>query len=442
MSVAVAAVDRHVATSRRILDDLFRWYGPRDFSVRYWDADEQGPDDGQPNLFTWVFNHPGALRAAYIPPTSAAFGGAYLHDDFDVEGDMLAFTRMGNYLHDAANHRLTWRDKLRLGWNLLKLPNIRRPRAGKRSNVSGELHSRDRDLQAVSYHYNFSNRCFELMLGPSMGYTSGVYAHEHEDLDTAQYRKFDLICRKLRLRPGHRLLDVGCGWAGLVMHAAKHYGARCVGVTISDEQLKYARAAVERAGLSDRIRIDLCDYRNIDPAERFDAISTVEVAEHFGVAQFPTYFRKMRSLLKPHGNLLLQQITLQGDRDTTAAPSFNQAYVFPDGELANLSVTLKAATNAGFEVRDAESFREHYKITLRQWLERTEAARDEIVAESGEAGYRKFRIFYGGAYYGFDANAYNVYQVLFANPDDRADCGLPLNRTDWYARDFDAGCNK
>jgi len=332
--MAVAA-DRHMETTRRILVDLFRWYGPRDFTVRFWDAGEWGPDPGQPSRFTWVFRHSGAFRAANLPPGPAPFGAAFLYDDFDVEGDMIAFLHLANHLHRVARVRLKWYEHLSIGWRMLSLPNTPRPRLGHGAvKVSGGVHTQNRDLQAVSYHYNFSNRCYELILGPSMGYTSGVYETESDDLTATQYRKFDLICRKLRLQPGQRLLDIGCGWAGLIMHAVRHYGVEAVGITISQEQLTYARARIEAAGLQDRCRVQLLDYRNLDPAERFDAITTIEVAEHFGVANFPTYFNKCYTLLNTHGRLLLQQITLLEDKDPTAAPKFNQKYVFPDGELA------------------------------------------------------------------------------------------------------------
>jgi len=431
--MSVPSADRHVETTRRCLQIMCQWYGPRDFTVRFWGIEDWLPDPGQPSRFTWVLNHPGAFRAANIPPSSATCGGAYLYDDFDIEGDIIAFVRLGNYFHRVAARRLKWYQHLAIGWRLLTLPNTPRPRLGHNATeLSGSVHSRERDLQAISYHYNFSNRVYELMLGPTMGYTSGVFAHENEDLDAAQTRKFDLICRKLRLAPGQRMLDVGCGWGGLMIHAAKNYGVDVVGVTISEEQAKYCREKIDAAGVAARCEVRLCDYRDIEPTERFDKITTVEVAEHFGVAQFPTYFRKCFALLKPRGNLLLQQITLLGDEDPTAAKAFCQAYVFPDGELASLDTSLRAGAQAGFEPRDVESFREHYMLTLKHWLENTEARREELIAECGEAGYRKYRIFYAGAYYGFDDLAYNVHQMLFAKPDDEVRCGLPLNRTDWY----------
>jgi cyclopropane-fatty-acyl-phospholipid synthase len=434
MSVVAAVADRHVETSRRLLSDLLRWYGPRDFTVRFWNGDEWLPDDGRPSKFTWVLNHPGALRAAYVPPTAAQFGSAYLYDDFDVEGDMVEFVRMSNYLHHTAKGRLRWLDHLGLGWKVMKLPNTPRPRAGHTAaKVSGEMHSVDRDRQAISYHYDFSNKCFEWMLGPAtMCYASGVFERDDEDLDTAQFRKLDMLCRKLRLQPGQRMLDVGSGWGGLVMHAAKHFGVEAVGVTISKEQAACSRERIARAGLEDRCRIDLIDYRHIDPSEQFDKIVTVEVMEHFGAAMFPTFFRKCRQLLKPRGNMLIQQITLSGKEDTTAAPDFSRNFVFPDGELTPVSTTLRAAEGEGFEVRDVEGFREHYILTLRHWLKNTEDHHDDIVATTSEAGYRMFRIYFAAACYGFLANVYNLHQVLLSNPDDQCQSGMPMNRTDWY----------
>lgn len=434
MSVAVAAVDRHVETSRRLLRDLLRWYGPRDFTVRFWDADEWLPDEGRPSKFTWVLKHPGALRAAYVPPTAPAFGAAYLYDDFDVEGDMVEFVRMANYLHHTARSRLKWLDHIGLGWRVMKLPNTKQPRTGHQAaKVSGEMHSVERDRQAISYHYDFSNKCFEWMLGSrTMCYASGVFERDDEDLDTAQIRKLDMLCRKLRLKPGERLLDVGSGWGGLVMHAAQHFGVEAVGVTISKEQAACSRERIAAAGLADRCRIDLVDYRNIDPAEKFDKIVTVEVMEHFGGENFPTFFRKCRQLLKPRGAMLIQQITLTKQEDTTAAPDFSRTFVFPDGELTPVSTTLRAAEGEGFEVRDVESIREHYILTLAHWLRNTEEHHDDIVATTSEAGYRMFRIYFAAAKYGFLTNVYNLHQVLLANPDDAAQSGMPMSRTDWY----------
>ena len=434
MAVVAPTLDRNVELSRGILQHLFRGYGPRDFTVRFWDADEWLPDAGQESKFTWVLKHPGALRSAYVPPTGANFGAAYLYDDFDVEGDMVEFVRLGNYLHHYANKNLTIFDRILLGWRIMKLPNTPKPRAGhKAAKMEGKMHSTDRDRQAISYHYDFSNKCFELMLGPLMTYSSGVFESDDEALTPAQERKLDMLCRKLRLKPGERLLDIGSGWGGLIMHAAKNYGVEAVGITISKEQAALTRERIAKAGLSDRCRVELRDYRELDPKQPFDKMVTVEVLEHFGGSTFPTFFKKCYEVLKPRGTFMIQQITLSGTEDTTAAPDFSRSYVFPDGELTPVSTTLRAAEGAGFEVRDVECIREHYITTCRHWLANTENYHDEIVSTTSEAGYRMFRIYFAAACYGFLTNVYNLHQVLVSKPDGDCVSGLPRTRNDWYS---------
>jgi cyclopropane-fatty-acyl-phospholipid synthase len=298
--------------------------------------------------------------------------------------------------------------------------------------MTGTLHSRERDRQAVSFHYDQSNDFFQTFLGPRMVYTCAIFGDPNEPLVAAEDRQFDLICRKLRLKPGERLLDIGCGWGGLAMHAAKHYGAHVVGVTLSERQAEFARARIRAAGLDDRCRIDLVDYRDINEAEAFDKITTVEVMEHFGARQFPVYFQKCWRLLRPQGSLLIQQITL-GD-PALLRPSIRaqiQAFIFPDGELVPISYTMGEAEKAGFEVRDLESFREHYVLTLRHWLNNLEANHAEAVRALDESAYRNFRLYLAGACRLFQQSQHGVHQLLLAKSYPSAS-GYPLSRHDWY----------
>jgi cyclopropane-fatty-acyl-phospholipid synthase len=428
MAVTAQAADRNVQIGLAVLEIFLAGYGPRDFSVRFSNGYEWGPTPGQPSRFTLVMKQPGSVRSMFWPPSPVTTGKAYIYDDYDVEGDMHAFLDFCNYLYKLPK-TLGVKQKLATAWNLLRLPNDKGGRSGRQSvQLSGKKHSVERDRAAVTYHYNVPNACWEKILGPTMGYTSGVYEDENETVCAPQTRKFDLLCRKMRIKPGDKLLDIGCGWGGLMMHAAKHYGAETYGVTISENQVAYANEAIARAGLSSQCRVELRDYRDIPLRPTFNQIVIVEVLEHFGVPQFPDFFRRCREMLMPTGRLMLQQITLHGDRDTTAAPEFNQEYVFPDGELAPTSTTLRAAESAGMEIRDVESFREHYVLTLRGWLKNAEQNHDAIVAATDEANFRVFRLYFAGACYGFRTNVYNLHQMLFVKPDG-VSSGMSLART-------------
>ncbi len=428
----MSTADPQVQVSQKLLNDMLRDYTPRDFAVRFWDGTVSDPEPGQATRFTLVLNHPGSLRTMFLPPTVLALTQAYVYDDFNIEGDMVAFGRLCDFL-DQLKPNLGLFQQLGLGLRLWNLPKVERPRVGRgAAQLAGQVHSRDRDRQAIRYHYDVSNEFFEQILGPEMVYTSGIHADPSEELHLAQKRKLDLLCRKLRLQPGERFLDIGCGWGGLVMYAAKHYGVHAVGITISERQAEWARAKVRAAGLEDRCRIELVDYRDIDEKAPFDKIVTVEVIEHFGAAQFPTFFQKCWRLLRPQGSLLIQQITQADAAAMRGALEFNQHYIFPDGELVSMSFTQREAEAAGFEVRDMEGIREHYCLTLRNWLKNLEARHDELVRITDEATFRVFRLHYSGACRGFLNNVYSLYQTLYVKPDGVAS-GYPLGRGDWYA---------
>jgi cyclopropane-fatty-acyl-phospholipid synthase len=270
------------------------------------------------------------------------------------------------------------------------------------------------------------------VLGPSKLYTCAMFDSPQESLETAQQRKLDVICRKLRLKPGDRLLDIGCGWGGLGMFAAENYGVQVVGVNLGRPQTEWARARIRAAGLEDRCRVEVADYRDLDEREAFDRITCVEVGEHFGAGQFPTYWEKCRRLLRPGGTVLHQQIMLAGHTDMPAmALPFMLRYIFPDGELLPLNFVLRHAEEKGLEVRDVESIREHYPLTLKHWLANLESHEQELTAATDQATYRAFRLYLGGAVFGLETNCYSVYQMLLVKPDGGRS-GLPLSRNDWY----------
>jgi cyclopropane-fatty-acyl-phospholipid synthase len=404
------------------------------FAVRLWDGMTWEATPGQPPRFTLVLRHPGALRAMCWPLNELALGEAYLFDDFDVEGDLEAAVAFGR---DLVERRRSVAEKLSLARHLFSLPRARVPHGAARgARLSGTRHSVQRDRAAVTYHYDVSNDFYALWLDERMVYSCAYFASADESLDAAQERKLDYLCRKLRLRPGERLLDVGCGWGGLVIHAARHYGVVAHGITLSRRQADLADARIAEAGLAGRCRVDVMDYREVAAAEPgaapYDKLVSVGMVEHVGAAKLPAYFAQAWRLLRPGGVFLNHGIGVPGGLPPARGPSFVDRYVFPDGELAPIATTLRAAERSGFEVRDVESLREHYALTLRHWVRRLEARAGEARRATDEQTYRTWRLYMSGAAHGFDTNRLTLYQTLLAKPAGGAS-RLPLTRRDWYA---------
>jgi cyclopropane-fatty-acyl-phospholipid synthase len=411
------------------LRDLLGDY-PRDFAVRFWDGSVWEPDAGAEPRFTLVLQHPGALRAMFWPPGELTVSEAYIHDDFDVEGDLMAVFPLADHLLLEGGGLA---QRLRRVRRLRALPSARRSRPGpERAHLRGRRSSLARDRQAIAYHYELPSDFYALWLDPTMAYSCAVFESPAEDLDTAQRRKLDYVCRKLRLRPGERLLDVGCGWGGLVLHAAARFGVEALGVTLSRGQAEVASARIREAGLEERCRVELRDYREVGEQEGFDKLVSVGMYEHVAQAALPDYFRETLRLLKPGGVFLAHGMAISPGTAPRAGASFMNAYVFPDYDLVPVATMLRAAEEAGFEVRDVESLREHYVLTTRHWLRRLEANRDQASALTNEATYRVWRLAVAGCGYGFATGRMNVYQALLAKPD-RGRTGLPLSRADWYA---------
>jgi len=419
-----------------LLDELFRVEeGPR-IGVRLWDGFNWPGDVSTSTKI--ILNHPGALRAMFLPGHELGLGEAYLYDDFDIEGNC---EEVFDLAEELARRTSGWRVKLRAAKDLLGLPaegehpwlkahgdKSRRSPA----KLSGRLHSQERDRQAVTFHYNVSNEFYKLWLDRKMVYSSAYFQSPEEDLDLAQEGKLDYICRKLRLQPGQKFLDIGCGWGALAMHAAGRYGVDATGITLSEPQAELANGLIEAAGLGDRCRVMVADYRDVEAKEDYDALASVGMFEHVGEALLSVYFRQAYDLLKPGGVFLNHGIVSRVGEIPHAGRNFIDTYVFPDGELIPVSITLKAAEDAGFEIRDLESLREHYAMTLRRWVSRLEKAHDEALKYVDEPTYRVWRLYMSGSANGFTRGRINVYQALLSKPGAQGESGLPLTRADWY----------
>jgi cyclopropane-fatty-acyl-phospholipid synthase len=299
--------------------------------------------------------------------------------------------------------------------------------------LKGRQHTPARDRQAIAYHYNLSNDFYSLWLDPTMTYSCAYFQSEEASLAQAQQSKLEYICRKLRLKPGQRLLDIGCGWGGLAIYAATHYGVEVLGITLSHLQAELANQRIAEAGLVGRVQVVELDYRELKEQGAFDALVSVGMFEHVGRAMLPTYFKKAYELLKPGGVFLNHGIAFGNAQEEARGPSFTDTYVFPDGELVPINVSLKCCEEAGLEVRDVESLREHYRLTLQHWSANLAAHLDQARADVGDPTLRVWRLYLAASAFGFSANWLNLYQTLLVKPDQNGAAHLPLTRSDWYA---------
>ena len=430
--------------SRAVIEVLFGPSPSRPFDVRYWDGSvDRG--SGQ-SRFGLVVRRPGALRRMLLPPSELSIVEAYISGDVDVDGDLEDAVTLG----DAINAQLKSPRRLAaVARHLLALPkddstvDVTVARAERTVAHAGHRHDESRDRSAIQYHYDVGNDFYSLWLDDRMVYSCAYFRSPADTLEDAQLAKLDLVCRKLRLKPGDRLLDVGCGWGALIMHAARAYGVSALGITLSDEQAKLARERIARAGLQERARVELRDYRELD-GQTFDKISSVGMIEHVGAENLPVYFRALHAALEPRGVLLNHGIVSVEDarpigvrdrleRKLWRRDAFIDQYVFPDGKLAPFQAVVGAAEAEGFETRDVESLREHYVLTLRAWLHRLTERAQEAIAATNERLYRTWRLYMTASAQGFASGRINVVQTLFSKPDARGGSGLPLRRDDLLA---------
>lgn len=418
----LSVADAFAAVVRRIDAKVS---GGRPIGLRFWDGSElpapAPPPGGAPVL---VVRHPRAIARVLHERSELGFGRAYVTNEVDVDGDLGQTLALVPRFRGIRVERREILEALRAARRVGALA-LREPSPpATEARLPGRLHSLRRDRAAIQHHYDVSNEFYRRVLGPTMVYSCAYFTDEDRSLDAAQARKLDIVCRKLALGAGDRLLDVGCGWGSLVIHAATHYGVRAVGVTISPAQAELARERVRHAGLADRVEIRLAHYRELADGP-YDKVASVGMVEHVGAANLSAYFAQLRGLLRP-GGLLLNHGIVRPTEQPWNDRTFGARFVFPDGELVTLSRTLDEMERAGFEPRDTESLREHYALTLRAWHANQTAHRDALVAEVGEERERVWRLHNIGAAISFERGLLSVHQVLTAAPG--ASSGLPLAR--------------
>lgn len=397
--------------------------------VRLWDGTTLGPEEP---TFRLVLTHPWSLRALALSGTDRAAGESFVRRDVEIEGSLVdALHAIGRVREDLTSGML----RLALARDLLKLPRppSDRDESLRAARLRGRRHSRDRDGAAVRFHYDLSDDVYGRFLDEQMVYSCAVFAEgdhddpaEHpEELETAQRRKLDLVCRKLRLQPGDHLLDVGCGWGSLVLHAAQRYDVRATGITLSESQHVRANERIREAGLEDQVEVLLEDYRDIEGT--YDAVASVGMFEHVGTNRMQGYFDRMYELTADGGRFLNHAITTgrRGEiRDLGKDKgSFIGTYVFPDGALAPTATAVEMAEASGFEVVDVEQLRPHYALTLRHWLHRFESRLGEIEREVGDEVARTWRLYLAGSVVGFESRDLGVVQTLCSK-----DAVLPRGR--------------
>ncbi|CUR54254.1 Cyclopropane-fatty-acyl-phospholipid synthase [metagenome] len=405
---------------------------PLPLRITAYDGSETGPPDAR---FTFSLLNERGLAYLVTAPGDLGMGRAYVTGDLTLSGAHPGdpYEALVALKHGLKFRRPSPAEAVALlrsvGIANLKPPPPPREEAPPRWRrvMEGLRHSQGRDAEAIHHHYDVSNRFYELVLGPSMTYTCAVFPHADATLEEAQFEKYDLVARKLDLKPGQRLLDIGCGWGGMVRHAAREYGVKTLGVTLSREQAAWAQQAIKEQGLDHLAEVRHLDYRDVEESG-FDAVSSIGLTEHIGVKNYPAYFGFINSKLRPQGRLLNHCIT-RPTNVTTRTGAFIDRYVFPDGELTGSGRIITDAQNAGLEVQHEENLRIHYAMTLAAWCRNLEANWDEAVAEVGEGVARVWGLYMAASRLSFERNEIQLHHVLATKTDGEGVSDFPLRPT-------------
>jgi cyclopropane-fatty-acyl-phospholipid synthase len=430
---------RGSAQASDLLTRLFHRY-PGNLNLRLWNGTAlrvgANAAGGADSPFTLVFKSPEVVWSAVLGRDPLALADAYFRGELDIEGDFFAALSLKDHLEEL---QLPAAEKLRAAFTALHL---RMMNAASRHSEALfapshapkiKAHSKAENRDAIHFHYDVSNEFYALWLDRAMVYSCAYFETPDVDLDAAQQAKLEHICRKLLLKPEDEFLDIGCGWGALVIYAAKHYGVRAHGVTLSPQQLKVAQERIEQAGLTDRVRVELLDYRDLPGESVYDKVASVGMFEHVGLKNLPVYFSTVNRLLKPRGLFLNHGITHDSEGwETNISTEFINRYVFPDGQLDSISNIERVMERSKFEIADVEALRPHYAMTLRHWVAGLERNRSQALQYVNEATYRVWRLYMTACALQFESGEIGIYQVLASKraagvPD------LPLTRRHLYS---------
>lgn len=410
--------------ARTIFDILMRGYRGR-AALQLWNGVRvAGPRDA---ACTAIFHDPSVIRDFILHRDLVRAAEAYLTGLVEIEGNVESLFDTVDFLQ-AREPSLGAREKAALLWHAWNLPKglpaeaLSSMRAAKAASVNSR--------ESIGHHYDVGNEFYRLFLDPELVYSCGYFRTRDRSLAQAQQDKMDIICRKLRLAKGDRLLDIGCGWGALVLWAARHYGVKAHGITLSEQQHQLALERIREMGLEDRVLVELRDYRELDDTEAYDKVVSVGMFEHIGPDAYPEYFGIIRRVLRPGGVLLNHGIVNDSGWRDTPVRRFLKRYVFPDGSLTRFSEVITAMENAGFQILDAEALRRHYALTLRHWVTNLEQNHERAVELVGEPTYRVWRLYMSGSAYAFEQGGTNIFQVLASHA--RSKLEIPLTREDIY----------